>query len=281
MPKLVVDVSGYQASTETYFKNLKANGIDSAMVKLTESTTYVNPNAGNQIANAYQVFGTVGAYHFFHGNGLAEAKYFLAWVKKYGLDKSTVLAIDVEAQDLPANTTPQVNIFLKYLKSQGYPNVITYGSGSWFKYGRINRVALVDQRIWVAAYGVNQPGIDNANAWQYTDNFKGLHVDASYDFDGSLSGTLTNPITQTQPSYYQATTLGLYEVIVPQVNVYKKLKFDKTNKSDISYAKGSRVWASAVKVGKITHLKLKYANGYITSNSAYVKRIRLSGGDQK
>lgn len=275
MPKLVADVAVYQSKSKAFFENLKRYGIDSVMVKLTEGTTYVNASAGEQVSNAYQVFGTVGAYHFFHGNGLAEAKYFLAWVKKYGLDKSTVLAIDVEAQDLPASTTSQVNIFLKYLKSQGYSNVITYGSGSWFKYGRINRVALVDQRIWVAAYGINQPGIDNANAWQYTDNFKGLHVDASYDFDGSLSGIKTNSIIKTQPNYYQTTALGLYEVIVPQINVYKRLKFNKTNKSDISYAKGSRVWASAVKAGKITRLKLKYANGYITSNIAYVKRVYL------
>lgn len=275
MPKLVADVAVYQSKSKAFFENLKRYGIDSVMVKLTEETTYVNASAGEQVSNAYQVFGTVGAYHFFHGNGLAEAKYFLAWVKKYGLDKSTVLAIDVEAQDLPASTTSQVNIFLKYLKSQGYSNVITYGSGSWFKYGRINRVALVDQRIWVAAYGVNQPGIDNANAWQYTDNFRGLHVDASYDFDGSLSGIKTNSIVKTQPNYYQTTALSLYEVIVPQINVYKRLKFNKTNKSDISYAKGSRVWASAVKAGKITRLKLKYANGYITSNSAYVKRVYL------
>lgn len=275
MPKLVADVAVYQSKSKAFFENLKRYGIDSVMVKLTEGTTYVNASAGEQVSNAYQVFGTVGAYHFFHGNGLAEAKYFLAWVKKYGLDKSTVLAIDVEAQDLPASTTSQVNIFLKYLKSQGYSNVITYGSGSWFKYGRINRVALVDRRIWVAAYGVNQPGIDNANAWQYTDNFRGLHVDASYDFDGSLSGIKTNSIVKTQPNYYQTTALSLYEVIVPQINVYKRLKFNKTNKSDISYAKGSRVWASAVKAGKITRLKLKYANGYITSNSAYVKRVYL------
>ncbi|KAL3951411.1 GH25 family lysozyme [Lentilactobacillus hilgardii] len=281
MPKLAADVAVYQSKSKAFFEKLKRYGIDSVMVKLTEGTTYVNASASEQVSNAYQVFGTVGAYHFFHGNGLAEAKYFLAWVKKYGLDKSTVLAIDVEAQDLPANTTPQVNIFLKYLKAQGYLNVITYGSGSWFKYGRINRVALVDQRIWVAAYGVNQPGIDNANAWQYTDNFKRLHVDASYDFDGSLSGTSTKSSTKTQSSYYQATGLGLYEVVAPKANVYKKLKFDKTSKSDMSYAKGSWVWASAVKAGKITHLKLKYANGYITSNSAYVKRIRLLGGDQK
>ena len=142
MPKLVADVAVYQSKSKAFFENLKRYGIDSVMVKLTEGTTYVNASAGEQVSNAYQVFGTVGAYHFFHGNGLAEAKYFLAWVKKYGLDKSTVLAIDVEAPGLPWKTTSQVNVFLRYLISHGYKNVITYGSGSWFNAGRINRSQL-------------------------------------------------------------------------------------------------------------------------------------------
>lgn len=275
MPKLVADVAVYQSKSKAFFENLKRYGIDSVMVKLTEGTTYVNASAGEQVSNAYQVFGTVGAYHFFHGYGIPEAKYFLAYVRHFGLDKSTVLAIDVEWQGLPYDTTHEVNVFLKYLIDHGYKHVVTYGSASWFNSGRIKRSLLIDKHIWVAAYGVSQPGVNDANAWQYTDNFKGLHVDASYDFDGSLSGTSTKSSAKTQPSYYQATGLGLYEVIASKVNVYKKLKFDKTNKSDISYAKGSRVWASAVKVDKITHLKLKYANGYITSNSAYVKRVYL------
>ncbi|KIO96626.1 Mobile element protein [Levilactobacillus brevis] len=86
-----------------------------------------------------QVFGTRDE---FHGRGTAEAQYFLSWVKKMGLDKSTVLAIDVEAPGLTWATTGQVNVFLKYLISHGYKNVITYGSGSWFNAGRINRSQL-------------------------------------------------------------------------------------------------------------------------------------------
>jgi GH25 family lysozyme M1 (1,4-beta-N-acetylmuramidase) len=79
-------------------------------------------------------------------------------------------------------TTAEVNAFLKELKANGFTNVITYGSGSWFAEKRIDRAKLIDKHIWVAAYGVSQPGIDNANAWQYTDNYDGLKVDASLDF---------------------------------------------------------------------------------------------------
>lgn len=178
-------------------------GADGIMVKLTEGTGYLSPKAGNQIANGFKVFNTVGVYHFFHGRGTAEAQYFLAWVKKMGLDKSTVLAIDVEASDLPYSTTSQVNVFLRYLISHGYKNVITHGSGSWFNAGRINRSQLVDKAIWVAAYGVSQPGVNDANAWQYTDNWHG--VDCSYDFDGKLSGKVTK-VTPKKASYWAACT---------------------------------------------------------------------------
>lgn len=268
MPKIGIDVSSYQGSSVSYFKAFKNYGADFAVVKLTEGTNYLNPKASAQVTNALKVFGSVSVYHFFHGAGTAEAKYFLAWVKKFGLDKSTVLVIDVEAPGLPYNTTPQVNAFLRYLIAAGYKNVVTYGSGSWFNSGRINRSQLVDKHIWVAAYGVSQPGVVDANAWQFTDSFYG--VDCSYDFDGSLSGSKVAP----KARYYKSPKVGLYEVISP-VWVYKHKKFSEGARSYQRYGKGSRVWAKAIKVGKITHLKLKYANGYISSNNDYVKRIYL------
>ena len=46
------------------------------------------------------VLSVVGVYHFWH-YGTNEAQYFLDKVKKMGLDRSTWLALDVEAPDLP------------------------------------------------------------------------------------------------------------------------------------------------------------------------------------
>jgi hypothetical protein len=265
MSKLVIDIASYQGTSVSYFKTFKAHGVDAAMVKLTEGTNYLNPKASAQVANAYKVFGAVGAYHFFHGNGAAEAKYFLAWVKKFGLDKSTVLAIDVEASGLPYNTTPQVNAFLRCLLNAGYKNVITYGSGSWFNSGRINRSQLIDKHIWVAAYGVSQPGVANANAWQYTDNFYG--VDCSYDFDGSLSGSKT----VEKPSYY--LTPGLYQVRLRWLPVYNTMDFKKSDERYTRYGIGSRFWATPVKHGKITRLHIN-GQGYVSSNKLYVKFLK-------
>lgn len=267
MPKLGIDVSSYQGSSVSYFQNFKKLGADFAVVKLTEGTNYLNPKANAQVTNSLKVFGSVSVYHFFHGYGTAEAKYFLAWVKKFGLDKSTVLVIDVEAPGLPYNTTPQVNAFLRYLINAGYRNVVTYGSSSWFNSGRIQRSALVDKHIWVASYGASQPGVANANSWQFSDNWHG--VDASYDFDGSLSGSKTSE----KPSYY--VTPGLYQVRLKWLPVYKTTDFKKSDKRYTRYGTGSRFWATPVKYGKITRLYIN-GQGYVSSNKWYVKFLKKS-----
>lgn len=279
MANKVIDVSSYQPKDLAFFRTKKSQGAKFGVIKLTEGLKYLSPSAGSQISNSLKVFGQASVYHFFHGSGLAEARYFLYHVKQMGLDKSTVLAIDVEANDLPWNTTSQVNIFLKYLISKGYKHVITYSSSSWFNAGRINRSQLVDKHIWVAAYGVSQPGITNANAWQYTDNFHG--ADCSYDFDGSLSGIKysENPSPKKsaskKASYWSDN--GLYEVSSKSpVNVYGTLKFEDAHKRRERFERGSRVYAKAVKYGNVYRLMLSPDN-YITANKNYVKLIRKSG----
>lgn len=249
-------------------RQFKAYGIKAAMVKLTEGTNYLNPKASAQITNGLKVFDSVGVYHFFHGRGTAEAHYFLAWVKKMGLDKSTVLAIDVEAQDLPWVTNPQVNAFLKYLRDHGYNHLIVYGSASWFKAGRIVRYTLIDQHIWVAAYGVEQPGINGANAWQFTDNFHG--VDCSLDFDGSLSGLKDS--TPAKPVDYKVD--GLYEVTAYTLHAYRT-KNKKLVKRRVVFVKGSRIYAKAVKTKK--GYILKTAVGYVSARNDYVKLVMRAG----
>jgi len=269
MSSRVIDISSYQNSSTAYLKIYASHGVRSMMVKLTEGTNYLNPKAGAQVGNGFKVFDTVGVYHYFLGNGLVEAKYFLAHVRALGLDKSTVLGIDVEDPSLTYYTTPQVNVFLKALKDAGYKRVVTYGSGSWFNTGRISRSQLLDKHIWVAAYGVSQPGVANANAWQYTDNFYG--VDASYDFDGTLKGT-NKASKPDKPEYY--LTPGLYEVTsIKGINVYLDTKFKQ--KRRVRFEKGSRIYAKPIKYGEI--YRLKTAVGYITANKDYIKFLMKAG----
>ncbi len=115
---IIVDTSSFQSDSLAFFNTLKSYGVSGAIVKLSEGVKYTSPKAANQIANAYKAFGVVAAYHFWHGAS-NEAAYFLDKVKKMGLDKTTWLAIDVEAADLPSNCTSGINRFLSYLYSNG------------------------------------------------------------------------------------------------------------------------------------------------------------------
>lgn len=268
MSKIVVDVSAWQDSSLSFFKAKKKQGASAAVVKLTEGTNYLSPKAGTQVANSLKVFGQASVYHFFHGRGTAEAAYFLAWVKHFGLDKSTVLVIDVEATDLPWATTSQVNAFLHYLISHGYKNVVTYGSASWFTSGRINRSQLVDKHIWVAAYNNVGPGVTNANSWQFSDRWHGC--DASYDFDGSLSGTVkTAAPTKPKKAVY-------FDWIPAWIYTKKSIKAYKSN-TDVGSGK------HVVKTyGKHAKLRVMGRNGHrfqltngtwVTANKDYVNNL--------
>lgn len=265
--KLISDVASYQFDTLGFMKKLRSKGIDGLMVKLTDSTNYLNPKAGNQVTNGFKAgMKSIGLYHYFHGSGKAEATYFLKWVKAFGMDKTTPLAVDVEEPTLPAGITHQVNIFLKELKAAGFKCRVIYGSASWFNSSRINYAKLDDKNIWVASYGGTQPGVDHAGAWQFTDNFKGMHVDASYDFKGILTGSVAAYTDEylSKGSYF--------EIKADKVFTYKNKHFSNETKTKGKYTKGSIVAGKPVKIGGIYRIELDNAE-YITANKKYVKAV--------
>lgn len=194
MANLVMDVSGYQPDTVSFFQAAKNAGVKAVIVKLTQGSAdgdaYVNPKAQAQINNARSVGLLVHGYHYarFKGNQDArnEAKWFTDHAKKFGLGQDSVLALDIEDKANAKYATSDANAFLQAVKDAGYPKVDIYSMASWFWQGRLNAAQLIAKNKWVANYGVSQPGIDNVGTWQWTDNYKiaGTGVDMSYDFNG-------------------------------------------------------------------------------------------------
>ncbi|GAW98682.1 GH25 family lysozyme [Secundilactobacillus mixtipabuli] len=192
------DISSFQPDTLDYMRKLH-NHATGLFVKLTEGSEngshYLNPKAGMQLLNGFEFFKSIGVYHYFRGNSqrygmndpVNEAKWFVKNIIKLGLNRDTVCAIDVEDQSLQYNVTADINLFLDYVYQQGFHYLVVYASASWFNSQRIKRTQLKYQpAIWVASYGVNQPGVDNAQAWQYTNNGYQLKTDFNYDFAGIL-----------------------------------------------------------------------------------------------
>lgn len=211
-----VDVASYQskAVTAAWWKNAGANA---AVVKLSQGTGYNNPFAKSQIAAAKNAKIAVHGYHFANftensASAVAEAKYAIATAKTVGLPKSAIIVLDFEAGkgDKVKNTAASI-AFLTEIKKAGYrPVFYSYqGMASHYDANKINKA--VGGSLWIAAYPLGTrasetpsfnyfPSVaDNTSAWQFTDNFKGNHVDGSVDLTGewiSQTGGVKAPVKE-------------------------------------------------------------------------------------
>lgn len=266
MANIFADVSKWQESSADWFNKLKNSyGVKGCMVQITCSSdeTYANPVGAYQVYNAYRTFGQVGVYHYFYGDTDAEANVFLKYCKKYGLDKTTLLAIDIEEKSIGSNATSKINRFFEILHDAGYKNFCVYSADSWFN-GAINVAKLkYNPKIWIARIGAKPS--HKCDAWQYTWTARvgSSSVDLSYDYDGAF----TNEIKDSKPVYLSKGSL--FEA-KSTLNLYNDDKL--TNKRRALFAKGSRFYAEPVKQGNVYRLKTKI--GYTSANSAYVNRIK-------
>lgn len=202
---LFIDVSGYQEDSVDYFQRAKSQGVMGVVVKLTEGSedgsAYVNPRAAAQIRNAATAGLHVSCYHFarYTSNADAqnEARFFVKIAKQYGMTSDTLMIDDAEVHSA-ADYNSATAAFLNEVKALGYANVGLYSMKSFFTGGILNSHGFGNAKIWEAGYGITDLGIDNAAAWQWTDNGLGMNVDTSYDFDGAF--TVGSPNSGTVPS---------------------------------------------------------------------------------
>ena len=194
MAMLMADVSSWQPDSDSWFRKLADLGVKAVVVKLTEGTTYQNPKAATQLAAGRRMGMQVHAYHYAHfhnsAEAVAEGRFFGVTARALGVSTQSVMAADVEAPDLTGELTGLTNVFIQTVKALGYPHTDLYTMANWMKTRRFDRVALIPKNLWIASYGVDQPGIDNVGTWQVTNNFHGLGVDMSYDFFRSLHHAL-------------------------------------------------------------------------------------------
>ncbi|MCT2875526.1 LysM peptidoglycan-binding domain-containing protein [Limosilactobacillus fermentum] len=199
---LFIDVSGYQEDSVAYFQRAKDQGVMGVVVKLTEGSedgsAYVNPRAEAQIRNAATVGLRVSCYHFARYTSDAdaqnEARFFVKIAKQYGMTSDTRMVDDAEVHSV-TDYNSATAAFLNEVKALGYANVGLYSMKSFFTSGILNSHGFGEAKIWNAGYGITDLGIDNAAAWQWTDNGLGMNVDTSYDFDGAFTVGSSNPGT--------------------------------------------------------------------------------------
>ena len=173
---LFIDVSSHNGYDITGI--LASLGTQNTIIKVSESTSYLNPCRYAQLEQS----NPIGFYHFawFGGDveeAEREARYFLDNVPK----KVQYLVLDYEdhaSEDKQANTDACIR-FMEILKENGYEPI--YYSYRPFTLNNIYYEQILAQfpnSLWIAGYGLNDgnvdfeyfPSMDGIRWWQYSSN---------------------------------------------------------------------------------------------------------------
>lgn len=180
---IFIDLSSNNGSMSVSdFTSLYNAGVRGLIDKLTQNTDYINNLFDSQTANASSAgIKTIGTYHYYKGGGASEARYYLSQLQAKNIGKSLIVACDVEDSSLSKSESElnaELTAFFKVLTDAGYTNTCLYGSLSWFDKRFSSNLA---KYTWKAAWGSTKPS--SCSAWQYTDRFNGLSLDASISYD--------------------------------------------------------------------------------------------------
>ena len=127
LPRLdAVDIASYQSwMTQADFNSLKASGVKTIVIKLTESANYTNPYAKSQIQMARNAGLNIDTYHFVSDPTKIqyEAAYYAKVANSLGLSKNTVMIEDAESPSYKYNWTNVSLTFKSTMNSAGYNNI--------------------------------------------------------------------------------------------------------------------------------------------------------------
>ena len=173
---LFIDVSSHNGYDITGI--LSDMGTQNTIIKISESTSYINPCLSAQVEQSTPI----GFYHFawFGGDieeAEREARYFLDNVPQ----KVKYLCLDYEdhaSGDKQSNTDACIR-FMEILKENGYEPI--YYSYKPFTLNNIyyeQILAKFPNSLWIAGYGLNDgqadfeyfPSLDGIRWWQYSSN---------------------------------------------------------------------------------------------------------------
>lgn len=232
-----IDVASYQSwMGQSDYNALKAAGIRTIVVKLTEGINYTNPYAASQIAMAKAAGLQVAAYHFADYNSsegndmpVTEATYFANRAKALGLPAGTPMIQDNEATgtDMISSWSTATTQFNNQLKALGYTNGKVYTAASWYTSGVINSSSMPNggNDFWIAQYFYGLPNTHKGEwgslgAWQ--DSSVGVissnqtgYLDTSVDYKGLFNPAQSNTNSLPSSNGYMSIT-GTENIVIDQ-----------------------------------------------------------------
>ncbi len=277
----MIDVSSYQSGlTQANYNKMKAFGVKTVVVKLTESTTYTNPYAKAQIKMAQNAGLEIRVYHYAQFTTAAEAKneaaYFAKVAKSFGLSSKVMFYADMEeGKTATSNVVNNLKTFYSTLAANGYSNYAVY-TGHGYKYCDAIVNILGQKKAWIAQYPY-QPSSSNLwnfsyAAWQFSSTAMlpgyGSTIDVSIDYT-SVNAVNTGSVDNVSLSGTNLQVRGWHVSDESEGKNYSFIiLYDKTNGKELGRYKITR--------GVRNDVHKIYANVYNSTNSGFLINIPFS-----
>lgn len=241
----VVDISSHNGTISVnQFKSMKSYGVKGVMVKLTEATSYRNPYAYSQVANARAAGLIVGGYHYSWytstSSARAEGQYFAQFARELGLPTNAPMADDLEesqiaSQNSGGRVNANVQAFKAGVQSMGYTNPVLYTGQYYIDQTGLNANAYGKKKMWMAAYPFT-PSKNNLwhtdyGMWQFSSNMHFPGISGAFDANIDYSGMITR-----KPA----------GKVVKPTNVGKYYTFNQTKRNDGMYSTAPYGYGDAV-----------------------------------
>lgn len=157
------DVSHYQSGLD-----LRKSGLDFAIMKATEGTTFVDAHCDTFYQQAKSAGVLRGVYHFYRGNPTAEADFFVDTIGGYVGD--ALLALDFEDEHYSQDVAG-AKAWLDRVHSKTGVRPVIYMNHAFITGANWSSVESADYGLWIARYASETGSISpwkNLALWQYT-----------------------------------------------------------------------------------------------------------------
>lgn len=225
-----IDVSEWQGEID--WAGVRNAGIRVAYIRASEGDNYIDPDAMRNYIRAKENGIKVGFYHYLtarsQSDAIREAEFFVSVVK--GLEVDCRLAMDFES--FGNLSVSEINLisqtFLEEVERLSGKEVIVYSDAYNAAYTFSEELAS-RYPIWVADYGVEEPGNGNWDVWdgfQYTDEGRVDGIEDYVDRDYFTSGILLADTTPIPGDATQNPTTKTETITVQRGNTLSQIAME-------------------------------------------------------
>lgn len=258
-----IDVSSWQRNIN--FSAVKNSGIDVVYIKSSEGTRYIDPYFETNYKNAKANGLKVGFYHYVTARNINQAKDQATFFAKVISGKNIDCKLAMDFESFGNLSVTEINnisrVFLQTLEQLTNTQPLIYSNA--YSARTIFSSEFTKYPLWVANYGVSQPGSNGKWStwvgWQYTSTGRVAGISGNVDRNQFTDGVfLDNSTNLPTPSNPESST--------PQNSIIYTVKRGDTL-SEIAVKYGTTVNNLLAQNTFITNPNLIYPGQKITISS--------------